>query len=96
VSLLEKEQAQTGAQLKSAQGVLSTRNQQIGACEKRNTALYGLGRKVVSQCSDNSPAKPDDVLQRLSGSKRADFETLLEEFRDKLDAERMLASDLAQ
>jgi chromosome segregation ATPase len=95
-ALAERELAQTGAQLKTAQGVLAGRNQQVSACEKRNVELYGLGRKLVAQCADTSPVHVGNFAQQLSGSKRVDFENQLEDYRDQLDGQRLLATDLAQ
>ena len=95
-ALLEKELAQTSAQLKNVQGVLLSRNQQVNACEKRNTELYGLGRQLVAQCQDPNPARVSQLPQQLSGAKQVTFETLLEDYRDKLDAAHLLKADLAQ
>lgn len=96
VAALEKELAQTSAQLKASESVLVNRNRQVNACEKRNGELYGLGRKLVAQCTDTTTVDVTRIPQQLSGAKRVAFENLMEEYRDKLDNERLLASDLAQ
>lgn len=96
VAVLEKELAQTGAQLKTSEGALLSRNRQVNACEKRNTELYGLGRKLVAQCQDTARVDAAQVLPQLTGAKRVAFETLMEDYRDKLDTERLLPADLAQ
>jgi chromosome segregation ATPase len=80
VAVQDRELAQTQAQLKSVQAVLVNRNQQVNACEKRNTELYGVGRQLIAQC------KTTDVA----------FESQLEEARDKLDAAHLQKAELAQ
>ncbi|RFO95772.1 hypothetical protein DIC66_16415 [Rhodoferax lacus] len=96
VAVLEKELAQTGAQLKTSEGALVSRNRQVNACEKRNTELYGLGRKLVAQCQDTARVDAAQLLPQFTGAKRVAFETLMEDYRDKLDTERLLPTDLAQ
>jgi len=96
VAVLEKELAQTSAQLKASEGALIGRNRQVNACEKRNTELYGLGRKLVEQCRDTSALGAAQMVDHVTGAKRVAFETLMEDYRDKLDSERLLPADLAQ
>ena len=96
VAVLEKELAQTSAQLKTSEGALIGRNRQVSACEKRNTEMYGLGRKLVEQCRDNSGVGALQVVDHVTGAKRVAFESLMEDYRDKLDGERLLPADLAQ
>jgi chromosome segregation ATPase len=96
VAVLEKEVSQTSAQLKTSEGALIGRNRQVNACEKRNTELYGLGRKLVEQCQDNSAVGIPQIADHITGAKRVSFETLMEDYRDKLDSERLLSADLAQ
>lgn len=95
-AVAERELARTVAQLKSAQGVLAGRNQQVSACEQHNAELYATGRQLVAQCSDNRPTLPARLGQQLSGASRVDFEARLEAYRDQLDSERLLRTDLAQ
>jgi chromosome segregation ATPase len=96
VTVLEMELAQTSAQLKTSEGALLGRNRQVNACEKRNKELYGLGRKLVEQCRDNSSVGAAQVVDQVTGAKRVAFETLMENYRDKLADERLLPADLAQ
>jgi chromosome segregation ATPase len=96
VTVLEKELAQNNAQLKTSEGALLSRNRQVNTCEKHNTELYGLGRKLVDQCQDNSAVGVPQIADRLTGARRVSFETLMEDYRDKLDGERLLSADLAQ
>lgn len=93
---LDKELAQTSAQLKVSEGALITRNRQVNACEKRNTELYSLGRKLVAQCTESAQMDVTQLPQQLSGAKRVAFESLMEEYRDKLDGERLLPAERAQ
>jgi chromosome segregation ATPase len=96
VAVLEKDLAQTGAQLKASEGALQNRNRQVNACEKRNTELYGLGRKLVAQCTDAGSANLSDLPDQLSGARRVQFESAMEAYRDQLDAERLLPGERAQ
>jgi chromosome segregation ATPase len=96
VAVLEKELAQTSAQLKASEGALIGRNRQVNGCEKRNAELYGLGRKLIEQCRDNSAVGASQVMDHVTGAKRVAFEALMEDYRDKLDSERLLQTDLAQ
>jgi chromosome segregation ATPase len=96
VAVLEKDLAQTSAQLKTSEGALIGRNRQVNACEKRNTELYGLGRKLVEQCRDTSVVDASQIVDHITGARRVAFESLMEDFRDKLDSERLLQTDLAQ
>jgi chromosome segregation ATPase len=95
VAVLEKELAQTSAQLKTSEGALIGRNRQVNACEKRNSELYGLGRKLVEQCRDTASVGASQLVDHVTGAKRVAFETLMEDYRDKLDGERLLPADLA-
>ena len=96
VAVQDKELAQTGQQLKSVQAVLVNRNQQVNACEKRNTELYGVGRQLVAQCKVPELNQFTQLPQELSGSKGTAFEVQLEDLRDKLDAARLQKPELAQ
>jgi DNA repair exonuclease SbcCD ATPase subunit len=96
VVVLEKELAQTTAQLKTSEGALISRNRQVNACEKHNGEMYAVGRQLLEQCRDNSPVSLSNAPAHFSGAKQVTFESLVENLRDKLDAERVLASDRAQ
>jgi chromosome segregation ATPase len=96
VTVLEKNLAQTSTQLKTSEGSMLARNRQVNACEKRNAELYGLGRKLVAQCQDTSSVGASQLVDHLTGAKRVAFESLLEDYRDKLDSERLTSSDLVQ
>jgi predicted nucleic acid-binding Zn-ribbon protein len=96
VAVLEKEQAQTTAQLKASESALISRNRQVNSCEKHNSTLYSVGRQLVEQCRESRPTVAAQLPDHLSGAKRVAFETLLEDYRDKLDGERLLPADLAQ
>jgi DNA repair exonuclease SbcCD ATPase subunit len=96
VAVLEKELAQTSAQRSASEAALLSRNRQVNACEKRNGELYSVGRQLVEQCRDTSPVSLTALPGHLSGTKQVSFEALMETYRDKLDAERLLATDRAQ
>lgn len=89
----ERELAQTQVQKKQTESTLSTRDQQVASCEDKNLKLYQHGRGLIEQCRDRSAT---DVLLRLepfTGIKRVGLENVLEEYRDKLDAQKLTSAE---
>lgn len=89
----ERELALTQAQKKRAQSTLSTRDQQVASCEEKNVKLYQYGRDLIGQCRDQSASDAVLRLEPFTGIKRVAIENLLEEYRDKLDAQKLVSSE---
>ena len=92
----ERELAQAQAQNKQYQSTISKRDQQVSSCEGKNTKLYLHGRELIGQCRDHSATDAVLRLEPFTGIKRIEIENILEDYRDKLDSERLLPTDLAQ
>lgn len=85
---LELEQAK--AQTKQTQSTLATRDTQVASCEGKNRKLYQFGRDLIAQCRDQSASDVALRLEPFTGIKRVGIENVLEEYRDKLDAEKVV------
>lgn len=85
----DRELAQTQAQKKQAESTLLTRDRQVASCEDKNSKLYQYGRDLIAQCRDHSAADAVLRLEPFTGIKRVEIENLLEEYRDKLDAQKL-------
>jgi chromosome segregation ATPase len=90
----ELEQAQ--AQNRQHQSTISKRDLQVSSCEEKNKKIYLYGRELIGQCRDHSATDAVLRLEPFTGIKRVEIENILEEYRDKLDSERLLPADLAQ
>lgn len=89
----ERELAQTQAQKKQTESTLLTRDQQVAGCEDKNSRLYQYGRDLIEQCRDRSATDAVLRLEPFTGIKRVEIENLLEEYRDKLDAQKLIPAD---
>lgn len=90
---IENELAQIQAQKKQMESTLLTRDQQVTFCESKNLKLYQHGRDLVEQCRDRSATDAVLRLEPFTGIKRVEIENLLEEYRDKLDAQKLVPPD---
>ena len=90
----QKELSQVQAKQKQSLSTLVVRDQQIAACEQKNVALYRHGRDLIDQCRDRSATDAVLRMERFTGIKRVEIENMLEEYRDRLDAEKSVTGDL--
>lgn len=84
----ESELTQAHAQIKQLDTNLQARTQQVASCEGKNDKLYQHGRDLIAQCQDKSATDVLLRLEPLTGIQRVGIENLLEEYRDKLDAQK--------
>jgi chromosome segregation ATPase len=84
----ERELAKVQTQRKQVEFNLATRSQELGSCENKNIKLYQHGRDLISQCQDQSVGSAVLRLEPFTGIKRVAIENMLEEYRDKLDAQK--------
>ena len=89
----ERELAQTQEQKKQAQSTLLARDQHVASCEDKNISLYRYGRDLIGQCRDDSATDAVLRLEPFTGIKRVAIENLLEEYRDKLDSQKLSSAD---
>jgi chromosome segregation ATPase len=76
---------------KNALSEIRTRNErEIGACEGRNMALYKLGRELMQRFEAKSCGEILAEKEPFTGLKKVETENLLETYRDKLDAQKLV------
>lgn len=90
---LVQTQAQAQLQKKQAESALFSRDQQVASCEENNIRLYQYGRDLIGQCRDQSATDVVLRLEPFTGIKRVAIENLLEDYRDKLDAQKLISAD---
>lgn len=81
----EKNQKQIGL----LQAEIAQRGQALGSCEAKNSRLYGLNREILSQYRDKGFLDALAQIDPLTGIKSVQVENTLEEYRDKLDVQRI-------
>lgn len=91
----KSELAQSQVQKKQTESMLQTRERQVASCEDKNIKLYQYGRDLITQCRDRSATDAVLRLEPFTGIKRVQIENLLEEYRDKLDAQKTLPAGSA-
>ncbi len=93
VVAVEAELAQSQQQRRVLGTTLVERNREANACERKNGEIYALGRNLIDQCRDRSASDTVLRLEPFSGLGRVGLENMLEEQRDKLDAQRVVSGD---
>jgi DNA repair exonuclease SbcCD ATPase subunit len=93
----ERELAQTLQQItalkKRADTLQAAQQQQVASCEDKNLQLYQYGRSLIDQCKDRSRTDAVLRIEPFTGIKRVGIENLLEEYRDKLDSQKIIAQE---
>jgi chromosome segregation ATPase len=90
----EQQLTQIRAQKVQTDSNLTARVQQLASCEDKNAKLYTHGRDLIKQCTDRSATDTLLRLEPFTGIKRVGIENVLEEYRDKLDAEKLISADM--
>lgn len=78
---------------KQTEASLSMREKQVAGCEDKNIKLYQYGRDLIKQCRDRSAADVILRLEPVTGIKQVEIENVLEEYRDKLDAQKLISAE---
>jgi predicted RNase H-like nuclease (RuvC/YqgF family) len=81
--------ASRDAQLKLQQATLTQTRGEIGACEEKNLKLYGYGSELMRRYREKSAFEAIRQAEPLTGLQRAQIDNVLEEYRDKLQAQRV-------
>lgn len=82
--------AATTADKATLEGIKSRNEREIALCEDKNSKLYGIGRELMTRLETKSCNQVEAGLTVFTGQKRVEVENLLEEYRDKLDEEKIL------
>lgn len=89
---LEERQKELGiskSNEKSLAGQLELRGKQLAQCEQKNAMLYQHSLEMGQRLADRSFIDFLAVLEPFTGIKRVEMENVLEEYREKLDAQRL-------
>jgi len=82
--------AQTEADKRQLEGVKSRQEREIASCETKNLKLYQTGRDLMTRFEQKSCNEIMAQKEPLFGLKRVEIENLLEEYRDKLDEQKLI------
>lgn len=82
--------AQTEADKRQLEGVKSRQEREIASCESNNLKLYQTGRDLMTRFEQKSCNEIMAQKEPLFGLKRVEIENLLEEYRDKLDEQKLI------
>ncbi|HQT71808.1 MAG TPA: hypothetical protein PLE48_15495 [Thiobacillus sp.] len=91
-SLDETTQAlkQATADKNNLEAVKGHNEREIGVCESKNMALYGLGRSLMERFEHKTCGEILVQGEPFSGLNKVEVENLLEEYRDKLDDQKLI------
>ena len=84
--------AQDQKQIALAQKAVAQRGQALGVCEQKNLKLYQLNRDILTQYRDKSVLDALTQAEPLTGIESVRMENILQEYRDKLDAQKVGAA----
>ena len=76
-------------QIALAQNAVAQRGQALGTCEQKNAKLYQLNREILTRYRDKGVLDAITQADPLTGIQSVRMENILEEYRDKLDAQRI-------
>jgi hypothetical protein len=71
------------------QAAVAERGQLLGSCETKNSKLYELNREILAKYRDKGLLDSLAQSDALTGIRSVQVDNLLEDYRDKLDAERI-------
>lgn len=80
----------TEADKRRLEGVKARQEKEIALCEEKNGQLYSLGRELMVRFEQKSCNEILAQKEPFTGLKRVQVENLLEEYRDKLDEQKLL------
>lgn len=89
VALHKQESEKNQKQVGLLQAALSQRGQALGSCETKNSNLYEINRETLEQYRDKGFLDSLVQIDPLISIKSVQVENILEEYRDKLDAQRI-------
>lgn len=89
VTLHKQESENNQSQIRALQAALAQRGQVLGSCETKNSKLYELNREILTKYRDKSFMDALTQNEPLTGIKAVGVENILEDYRDKLDVQRV-------
>lgn len=81
---------QTQAEKRDLEALKSRHERDIASCERKNLALYGVGRSLMDRFEHKTCGEILAEKEPFSGLKKVETENLLEEYRDKLDDQKLI------
>lgn len=82
--------AATEAAKKNLETIKAHKEREITLCEDKNGKLYKYGRELMVRYERKSCTDAMAQKEPFTGLKQVEIENLLEEYRDKLDAEKII------
>jgi chromosome segregation ATPase len=70
---------------------LTRQEQATASCETKNATLYQYGREMLVRYQNKGPWEAMAQREPVTGLKQVEIENVLEEYRDKLDNEKIAA-----
>lgn len=98
VSLTEVKRLQerTEAERKAAIKLSEQRASEADTCDKKNRLLYEHGRGLIDNCQKDNVIEAALRAEPFTGLRRVQLENVLEEYRDKLDAAKVVGKSAGQ
>jgi len=72
------------------EGIKASQEREIASCESKNLKLYQTGRDLMTRFEQKTCNEVMAQKEPLFGLKRVEIENLLEEYRDKLDEQKLI------
>lgn len=82
--------AATEADKRNLEGIKTRNEREIALCEDKNLKLYQTGRELMVRFEKKSCGEVMAQGEPFTGLKRVEVENLLEEYRDKLDEQKLI------
>lgn len=90
LSQIQQTLARTEADKRALEGVKVRQEKEIAACEGKNLKLYQIGRELMTRFEKKTCGEILAQKEPFTGLKRVEVENLLEEYRDKLDEQKLI------
>ena len=81
---------QTESEKRNLEVVKARNEREIASCERKNIALYGVGRSLMDRFERKTCGESLAQKEPFTGLKQVETENLLEEYRDKLDEQKLV------
>jgi len=86
----EAKLARAEAEIRQLQTLKTRQEREITLCEGKNVTLYQTGRELMTRFEQKTCGEILAHKEPFFGFKRVEIENLLEEYRDKLDEQRLI------
>lgn len=81
---------QTEAAKRNLETVKASNERDIASCERKNLALYEVGRSLMDRFEHKTCGEILVEKEPFSGIRKVETENLMEEYRDKLDDQKLI------